>query len=100
MSSRGLAKQAVHFVAAKQLYELGVLDNTLLPVRPAIPDKIDAFFKALTSKSIPDEEEDGEFVEKSTAKKKEEDKSESENSNANAFTAAWYRKRVTLASVL
>jgi hypothetical protein len=65
MKNKELAKQAVFFEAAKKLYEAGALDDNLLAVRPAFPNKIDAFFKGLTSKAIPGEEEEGEIVESS-----------------------------------
>lgn len=63
MKTKELAKQAVYFEAAKQLYEANALDDSLLAVRPAFPHQIDVFFKSLTSKAIPDEKEEVEIEE-------------------------------------
>jgi hypothetical protein len=96
MDSKVLAKQAVHFAAAKRLYELGALDEQLVPVRPSVPDKIDEYFKSLTSKAIPDEDETeaepGEIVKPPSAQDSNADTAET----AEDFfiNATWYRKRV------
>lgn len=93
MSNKGLARQAVHFVAAKKLFELDVLDKQLMPIRPALPDTIGAYFKTMTSISNPDcDVEEGELREKPAT-----NVGGKQSVNETWFgPTSWYQKRVSI----